>query len=288
MKRRVMSTILALALTLGMSCMLTGCGDDNESNAKTDGAFGPLKPSGKPEIVEETPDTTGTTVTPAYPIDQQIALIAAKKDIWLDNMEFFGMSYGYMVTDLDQNGRLEIISCVAGGSGFFSDDTYYEVNEDCTSLVCVGQESLENSNSEGYGYVDSYDSCDVYYDADVNIYYYIMKDFLRNGMAENSTSLIPVWLKDEQMHAMSLAYEYYAYDMITETDSYTYWTISDGKGVTKQDYENAADNFYSACRKMRATFGWKYVNNEEDFAEWKTTEGMIRILTESYNEFSIK
>ena len=70
-------------------------------------------------------------------VDEQIKIIADNAEMW------FGIDvntrYSYCVTDLDANGRLEVISSGIGGSGCFSMGNIYEVNSSFDGLVkCTG------------------------------------------------------------------------------------------------------------------------------------------------------
>ena len=55
-------------------------------------------------------------VSAAPEVNDQLDLIAANADLWKQDVEF-GL-WGFTVTDLDHNGRLEIISASVQGTGF--------------------------------------------------------------------------------------------------------------------------------------------------------------------------
>ena len=84
---------------------------------------------------ELSPEDITEEIKPSY--EDQIEIIAQKADEW------FGIdvntSYSYCVTDLDANGRLEIISSGIGGSGQFSFGNIYEVNSTFDGLDKCGE-----------------------------------------------------------------------------------------------------------------------------------------------------
>ncbi|MBQ1580144.1 MAG: hypothetical protein IIZ86_03335, partial [Firmicutes bacterium] len=52
--------------------------------------------------------------------EDQVKLIAENKDLWLVTDVNEADLYQYAVTDLDENGRLELIATITEGSGQFS------------------------------------------------------------------------------------------------------------------------------------------------------------------------
>ena len=70
---------------------------------------------------------------PGY--NDQINLIADNADNWKQDVP--SGVWGYSVTDLDQNGRLEIIAASVQGTGFYTYLDIYEVNEEGTGLTKI-------------------------------------------------------------------------------------------------------------------------------------------------------
>ena len=95
--KRVLSIVLALALVLGLAACTSGGGQ-------------PAEPAS---------------------VEDQIALLVANKDLWYQDAEDYTPFYG--VTDLDGNGRLELIRCVPGDD-WWDTDTFYAVSEDCKEV----------------------------------------------------------------------------------------------------------------------------------------------------------
>ena len=70
--------------------------------------------------------------------EEQIHLITDARDIW--DLSEPGMdTVGYMCSDLDGNGRLEILVAESGGTGLYTYTKIYEVNEAKDALVPCGR-----------------------------------------------------------------------------------------------------------------------------------------------------
>ncbi|MBR3888242.1 MAG: hypothetical protein IKJ32_04000 [Clostridia bacterium] len=109
---------------------------------------------------------------------EQLNVILNNKELWYKDDEFD--QYSYAVTDLDQNGRLEIISSICQGTGLYTYTTIYEVNETLEELnLC--ESNLEEYDSQADIIKKNWI---VFYDKYTEKYYYVLEDVTRNGMAE--------------------------------------------------------------------------------------------------------
>ncbi len=125
MCKKLLLVLTAAALLLSM----TACSGIRE---RIDGAA--TEPSEeKPVISEQSDSASATEPAPAVDYDAQIAVLAANYALWVKNGEYD--PYSYSVTDLDQNGRLEVIASACVGSGNFSYNDVWEVNEALDGLT---------------------------------------------------------------------------------------------------------------------------------------------------------
>ena len=67
-------------------------------------------------------------------VDSQLALMASLPNLGVDTTL---NSWNYVVTDLDRNGRLELITATLQGTGLYTYLNAYEVSEDGSQLVPV-------------------------------------------------------------------------------------------------------------------------------------------------------
>ncbi|WP_333652141.1 hypothetical protein [Lacrimispora sp.] len=115
MKRTVM-----LVLTMALCFFATACAGSqkNDNNDK--------------EAIDNTSAASviSSDVPTKESIENQLHIIAENSSIWLNNTED-GAS-GFAVTDLDHNGRLEIIFSSLQGTGFYSYIKYGKSTENLT------------------------------------------------------------------------------------------------------------------------------------------------------------
>lgn len=169
MKRMLL--VLIFALALGMA----GCS------------------SGESPVVEETTQTvTQTTETPpaAKPdCEDQLRTLAACRGLWIrSDPQYY---YNYAVTDLDQNGRLELMVTVSKGVEEGSVTEVWEVNQTGDGIdACTGTPSSAAALAV--------ETAEVYYDAPSDTYTYLFPDAgggekrgftLKNGVFEAKDGL---------------------------------------------------------------------------------------------------
>ena len=127
----------------------------------------------------------------------------------LDNISMWSLSgeskeydtYGYAITDLDGNGRLEIVTSHCDGTGLYSHNKYYEVNENLNGLVEVST-NLKPEEIETY-IMDG--ASKVFYDKVQDEYHYVFTNVTRNGPAEYLESKYELVMKGENINQTLLA-----------------------------------------------------------------------------------
>ena len=188
----------------------------------------------------------------------QIELIAANSDLWKQDVEY--NTWGYVITDLDQNNRLEILSCSVQGTGFYSYIKAYEVNEDGTSLKNLMEKLEERTDSSPDIMVTS---VPVYSDTKTGRLFYIFDDMIRNGMAEYYENKRAVTLNDGLWEETPLAHKTTIY---TDAD-HAEITYTDGSGntISETQYASIADIVFAGMEPGKACLNWITTDNE-DFA----------------------
>ncbi len=227
---------------------------------------------GTPASVSADPpaDDPAPAETAALSEAEQLRLIAAHSEEWRIKEDYRFPFYA--VSDLDGNGRLELISAVMEGSGMFSTNRFYEVSPDGTALIpCF---SLEEGSSEPDIIVER---MPVYVDQERNINYYIVSDTIRNGYAET-------YLVDS---ALSLQEGVICCDLLAScsilASSAEDWTISyydrDHQEIDEAAYRSAPADIFAGCTLMEANFGWVELAEGCDVAA---------LLIDSWSDFSLQ
>ena len=102
-----------LICTAFLLCAATGCSGNSPSVTEVSAA-------------ETAPASEDAAVSEE--ISAQLSLIAANASVWVQDASY-GTVYQYTVTDLDQNGRLEVIAASLQGTGLYTYSCFFEVNE---------------------------------------------------------------------------------------------------------------------------------------------------------------
>ncbi len=207
---------------------------------------------------------------------QQIRLIAQCREEWIIQEPF--ETRGYAVTDLDGNGRLELIASQCGGSGLYSTTLFWEVDEAGTALV-----SCERTVDEGDSEADMMVAeAPAYTDPETGLRFYVFDDLLRNGMTEYYENKRAISLQAGQVAEIPLAYRATVY----QDEDHMSVTCRDDQGnlITDEQYEAMPDTRFGHLQKSFARFSW--VVNDEAHFEDMTEEEAVALLTASWNGFS--
>lgn len=203
---------------------------------------------------------------------EQISLIAANTYLWKQDYEY--VLWGYIVTDLDRNGRLEIISASVQGTGFYTYILAFEVSED--------RDSLKELDGLGPERTDSLPdimvlSVPVYFDKETGLYYYIFSDMIRNGMWEYYENKRAVSISNGAWEEIPLVSKSTIY---TDPDHFT-MTCKDAEGnlIDEAQYDEAEQRIFGDLEVSTACFNW-YMTNNEDFAGL-TADRLIESLKEA-------
>lgn len=115
-------------------------------------------------------------ITPDIPYEEQLDIILRNKEKWcyVPTEEDFGLSisdYRYRISDMDQNGLLEIISSATSGNSSVFLNTYYEVSIDGKSLVKLAADDTAGEDSApDWWYSDGLSQ--GYYDRTTKLFHY--------------------------------------------------------------------------------------------------------------------
>lgn len=211
-------------------------------------------------------------------IQKQIQIISEHTSIWAAPQK--DPVYLYTVTDLDQNGRLELIASFTQGSGYYTSSYYYEVNETFDGLnlckVVVPQGDSEADITE-------YD-VPVYYDSVNDRYHYIFHDVIRDGNGLYYNNKRSISLNDGKLNIQMLAYQ-----TVWHQESSTSITCEDMERneISEEEYQQMEDMVFSDLTKMKASFFWFSLNNTDWYSQATEITTLTDILIESYNNFQL-
>lgn len=222
-------------------------------------------------------------------VDDEIATMigkeaAAQIRIMADNFEQWKVvnypgAANYTVYDLDGDGRLELLTNVILGSGLFSENHFYQVNEGHTGLTELAQKPDDVGIIEfeiaGSGY-DKYGK--AYIDENGRIMYAAADygkagiDFV--GCSEGYYYLENGIIYNEEIRSYTTDY--------TEDENgvYSYYGAGPGEAISVEEWERLYQNFAEGKQEIKAGIIWKSLYEEE--AEGMTAEDWFELLADSY------
>ena len=225
------------------------------------------------------------TVGSSDPSDQ-IKLIAENRDLWLVTDPLKANDVQYALTDLDGNGRLELISTITEGTGLFTSTQFYEVSEDFNKLQRLEYPAGETHSEPDIGFAESFRCYKGEYGT-----FLIAIDEMANGYEERYYSQVFLTLQNGTVEAATISY-----CMVLAEDSngdgepemHAYYYAPGGveeESITSTEFAASADTF----------FGYNYDRNVMDL-RWKQfdeekRESKVDIpadLTESWNAFGLR
>ncbi len=205
-------------------------------------------------------------------IVEQIQLITLNKADWFLNSEF-GESYFFTITDLNQNGRLELILSTCQGTGMYTTSAYYEVNEEMDGLLALSADLLEGDSEP-----DIINNTSVaYHQADTDIWYYIFKDSMRAGAAGYYENTSSVWIESDTVQYEILGKFSLLYEGESEVSSYQNALDQD---ITEAEYETISDQQYQGYEKYSVSLNWINVSDTTD-----DTDQLFTKAKESFEGF---
>ena len=182
----------------------------------------------------------------------RLDLIADNVSLWKQE-EVFGL-WGYAVTDLDRNGRPEIISASLQGTGMYTYIIIFEAAPEGNSLTEIIQDRDPYASAPDI----MVNSTEAYYDPEADIYYYIFDDGIRNGYAELYENKRAVYIKDGIWKEIPLANKA---TFFTDMDNFTVsYSDPDGNPISEIQYETAAETFFSGITPAEVCFNWQMMS----------------------------
>ena len=179
----------------------------------------------------------------------QLEIIAENRDLWFEDPEYMDEIYQCAVTDLNLDGRMEIIVSSFGGSGSYTFSRFFEVNEGYDELTECTTNFMEGDSQADI----MVDTTTAYYDNASGGIYYIFSDDLHVSAGENYENLRALTLQNGQVTEQYLA----KMSEITngETATVTFHDM-DGNVIDETAYYAIPDKVFPDAQKYAVTFGW--------------------------------
>ncbi len=181
-------------------------------------------------------------------VEDQLRLIADCYDQWRQITIDEGYSVDFFmiaVTDLNRNGRLELIITTLQGTGYFSSLGVFEVDETFTSMKSLTGTPVFWNNIADFRLRDVFEC----YKQD-DRYYYVVEDRYRGGWGSMSAFLYLFSFDGEVKGKQVSGFVMYVKDLSTK-DIDTYLYDSEGNNFTdKESYRTYMQNVWNGYEKQ--------------------------------------
>ena len=213
----------------------------------------------------------------AETLDDQITLISQQSDMWLDK-DYIGLYCA--VTDLDHNGRLEVIvSTGIQGSGGHTISWYYQVSMDGLGLHRVREEGNASD------IVDEIKT--VFVDPETGTHYYCVSDYVSYGAGSRYIWYGAMALKDGLITKRTYAGGECTWNKKRTEEVWQYSRYRDGKEEKlkdkKADIDSLAEDFFNGFDKKKVNISWVYLGGAKKYSKQK----LRKMLAKSYQEFQV-
>lgn len=160
-----------------------------------------------------------------------------------------GHDWFVAVTDLDRNGKLELIASCVSGQEHKSLVKIYELSADMNQIV-----ELTTDAEEDGSFMDILsDSADTFHDTKTDTYYYMFSDGTFLNQNEYNSVKCSVSLKDGKLTHREYAFEHSEnYNGITVIE----YTNLNGETITPDEFNSAGSNEFAGFEKYGTNFGW--------------------------------
>ena len=236
------SSLLRLLPVLLLCCLaLCAC------SAKQAAPAPAASPTPTPADIYASTPTPVPTPAPMSETDQR-ALIERSRAVWQPDLSTD--TWFSAITDLDRNGRLEVLTASLQGTGLFTWVNVWEVNESFTGLS-----RCPDNTREGEAWPDIIkDTITCYRDSVSGRYTYVCEDMMRDGAAHYWTGLDSFCLENGRIELRTLASKDELYDNLGGS-SIRYFN-ENGTEISMDDYSSMERNSFAGQEQGTLTLSW--------------------------------
>ena len=215
-----------------------------------------------------TTDIYASTPTPAptpapMPESDQRALIERSRNVWEPDLEY--ETWFSAITDLDHNGRLELLLASLQGSGLYTWVNVWEVNENYSGTLCP------DNTGEGEAWPDIIkETLTAYRDPASGRYTYYCEDYMRDGAAHYWTGLDSFSMENGRIDVKTLASKDERYN--EQGASVIHYYDADGAEIDEEAFNNTERVAFAAQTQgtQTLTLNWTQLEKQAQTAPQPT------------------
>ena len=256
-------------------CVLLLCACSAKPAERVPAATPAPVPTPTTDIYASTPTpapTPAPTPTP-MPEAEQRALIERSRSVWEPDLEY--ETWFSAVTDLDANGRLEILLASLQGTGLYTWVDVWEVNENYSGLTLC-----EDNTGEGEAWPDIIkDTLTYYRDPATGRQTYVCLDYMREGMRDGAahywTGLDSFCLENDRIDVKTLATKDEVYN--EQGTSTIRYSDANGTEISEDAWNNAERNAFSGQEPGTLSLSWTQLEKQAQATPQPQVSGPVNI-----------
>lgn len=246
---KIPKKIISLLVMTAILSSMAGCQQMGRQDARQDSSSANYQQTDGQESGQDSSSTAGNPLSSASQLKHMIKkMIKHTRD---------GHTY-FAVTDLDQNGRLELLcSTDCQGSGRFTYSHFYQIDSAGTRLEKCQTPWNQSSEPDIVNGINK-----VYHNPKTGEYHYITQDFASaGGAADNITVIEALTLKDNDITTSSLGYREGIWKKKKQKHAYRYYRTTKKGRDKKILSDNFNEDYLSAlrfhkCEKASVNIEW--------------------------------
>ena len=247
---------LMILLFLIPALGLSACGG---SRAPAQNTAAPVEAQPAAAPVESAVPTMPSTV-PDIPVEEQTRILEENRSQWAFT-DPYDSPWFYAFTDLDCNGRVEVIAATTQGTGVFTYAHFYEVRADGSGIDNCYHENVEIEGPDDWPEIVR-DTLPCYYDAAADRYYYVCEGVTRDGYAHQYYAWSALCLKDGTAEWEPIAYKNDNWD--ENGNCTTDCQDAQGNDITQADYDSAVERRFAGLQRLELSLSWTQEEIEWD------------------------
>ncbi len=219
--------------------------------------------------------------------ENQIYIFTENVNEWNDTYTYNEYPFYVTVTDLNKDGKLELITATIDGTAKYSHNNYYVVKMGKSEVVQLQTSIGQGQSSADIIYNIMYqgnekENVPVYYDVKNKMYYSIHKDYTISPEGKVQ-GIVGLTLDGDMIKEERIVYAYYERD--DERFEASYWNY-EKEELSVESYQMIEENTYPDFKRMEMTWKWHK-------ATWREISDMDQnelrnLLEDLYNNFTIK
>jgi len=206
--------------------------------------------------------TAAPTATPAPTVQLaesvQKLILEDNRSLWAFQ-EPYDTPWFYTFTDLDHNGRLEVIAACTQGSGVYTYAHMWELLPDYRGIDNCYHKNVQVEGPDDWPEV-VLESMPCWYDSAADRWYYVCENLARENVAHQYLSWYALCLKDGVAEWELLATKEGVWDQAGNLS--VTCTNAQGAPISEQEYNTAPDRRFAGMTHSQLNLDWTRVDND--------------------------